>query len=151
MNKTIEWSLIRKYFNENYTIGKLIEDQIPIVDTLEDKVRDLQDINHDGDFDDLGEGKIYGKTAIPYGKYKVILNYSPKLKRVLPLLLDVPGYTGIRIHAGFDENWTDGCICVGENKIKGKLINYKYWEAVIINKITEIYKAKNVLYLTIKQ
>jgi hypothetical protein len=149
--KTIEWFLIRKYFNENYTIGKLLEDQKIITGTLEDKVRDLQDINHDGDFDDPGEGKIYGKTAIPYGRYKVILNYSPKLKRVLPLLLDVPGYSGIRMHYGLNENWTEGCICLGENKVKGGLINGKYWEAVIINKITEIYEAKNVLYLTIKQ
>ena len=148
--KTIEWTLFRKYLQETYTIGKLIEDQQIIVDTLEDKVRELHDLNHDGDFDENGEGKIYGRTAIPCGRYKVILNYSPKLKRVLPLLLDVPGFTGIRMHGGANENWSEGCILVGENKVKGGLINYKYWEAIIVNKIAEIYKAKNVLYLTIK-
>jgi len=52
---TLEFSLVRKYFNENYTIGKISIDNEYLCDTLEPVVRDLHDINHDGDFTDPGE------------------------------------------------------------------------------------------------
>lgn len=92
-----ELLLQRRYFNEKYTIGRLSVDDEPFCDTLEDKVRDY---NMDGDLLDEGEGKIYGQTAIPYGRYRIVVSYSPKFKRDLPLLLAVPHFTGIRIHAG---------------------------------------------------
>ena len=148
--KTVEWTLLRKYLQENYTIGKLFDEQDYICDTLEDKVRELHDLNHDGDFDEEGEGKIYGRTAIPCGRYRIKLTYSPKLKRTLPFLVDVPGYTGIRIHGGKNENWTEGCVLVGENKIKGGLINYKYWETVVIQRIQSHIKRKELIFITIK-
>jgi len=148
--KTVEWTLLRKYLQENYTIGKLLDEQDYICDTLEDKVRELHDLNHDGDFDEEGEGKIYGRTAIPCGRYRIKLTYSPKLKRTLPFLVDVPGYTGIRIHGGKNENWTEGCVLVGENKIKGGLINYKYWETVVIQRIQSHIKRKELIFITIK-
>ena len=144
----MELILIRKHFGEKYTIGKLFLNQVHICDTLEDKVRDLKDINHDGDFDDEGEGKVYGKTAIPCGRYKVIVNESRKLKRRLPLLLAVPGFEGIRIHGGKNETNTEGCILVGENLIKGQLVNYGYWENKIVQMLDESLD-KN--YITIKE
>jgi hypothetical protein len=147
----MELTLIRKYFKEKYTLGKLSVDQNPICDTMEDVVRNLHDINHDGDFDDDAEGKIYGKTAIPCGKYKIIVSLSPRLKRRLPLLLNVPGFTGIRIHGGKNETWTEGCILVGENKEKGSLVNYPYWEATIRNMIDEKIKNKESVFITIKE
>ncbi|NLZ94625.1 MAG: hypothetical protein GX921_02220, partial [Bacteroidales bacterium] len=105
--------LIRKYKCPNYTIGHLYINDKYFCDTLEDKVRQLDSI----------EDKIKHKTAIPEGKYKVVVTMSPKFKRLLPLLLNVPFFEGIRIHRGNDENDTSGCIIVGENKIKGKVIN----------------------------
>jgi hypothetical protein len=147
----MELILIRKYFTDTYTIGKLSEEQKYLCDTLEDKVRDLNDINHDGDFDESGEGKEYGKTAIPYGRYRIVVNYSPKLKRVLPLLSNVPGYAGIRIHGGKNSDWTLGCILVGENKIKGGLINFAFWETYLLNLIKERIKNKEEVWITIKQ
>jgi hypothetical protein len=66
-------------------------------DTIEDKVRDL---NQDGDLLDEGEEKVFGETAIPYGKYAMELSMSPKFKRLLPMILDVKHFTGIRIHKG---------------------------------------------------
>ena len=98
-------------------------------DTLEDKVRDL---NKDGDLNDAEEGKVYAQTAIPYGKYKVIVSFSPKFKRMLPRLLDVPHFEGILIHRGNTAKDSAGCILVGENKIKGKVINSTPYE----NKLT---------------
>ena len=98
---------------------------------MEDKVRDL---NKNGVFDG-DEKKVYGETAIPYGTYKVILSYSPKFKRILPELLDVPCFTGIRIHRGNTEKDTAGCLLVGENKVRGKVLNSTYWEKKLIEKL----------------
>lgn len=147
----MELTLIRKHFGEKYTIGKLYTDQHYLCDTLEDVVRELHDINHDGDFDDTGEGKVYGKTAIPCGRYKVLVTHSAKLKRILPILLQVPGFTGIRIHGGKNETWTEGCILVGVNAIKGQLINYAYWETTITKMLQVEASIENKNYITIKQ
>jgi hypothetical protein len=103
-------TLHRIAFKETYTIGNLYINDVYECDTLEDKYRTPN------------EPKVDGATAIPFGRYQVILNYSPKFKRVMPLLLDVPGFSGIRIHSGNTDKDTSGCILVGKNKIKGKLI-----------------------------
>lgn len=147
----INIEVIRRFFKDTYTIGKMLIDKEPFCETLEDPVRDLKDINHDGDFDEPGEGKQYGITAIPYGKYKVIVNYSPKLKRRLPLLESVEGFTGIRIHAGADAKHTEGCILVGQNKVKGRLVNGPYFETRLVQIIDEAINNGNEVYLTIKQ
>ena len=150
--KTIEWTLLRKYLKETYTIGKLYkEEKVYLCDTLEDKVRDLNDYNHDGDFNDGGEGKIYGETAIPCGRYQLIVSYSPKLGRRLPLLLDVTGFTGIRIHSLRTAKGTEGCVGVGENKSKGALTNGRYHETVIIQTLDKLIEEGNEVYLTIKE
>jgi hypothetical protein len=89
-------------------------------------------------------------TAIPCGRYEVIVNHSQKLKRRLPLLLNVEGFTGIRIHAGKNERHTEGCILVGDNKTKGSLENGPYWESFIRDMIEEALKTEKV-YLTVKE
>lgn len=121
--------LRRIYLGDTYTIGKLYINGSYFCDTLEDKVRDL---NKNGRFDN-GEYKVYGETAIPYGTYKVIVSFSPKFKRDLPLLLDVPHFDGIRIHRGNTPKDTLGCILVGENKVKGKVLNSTGYEIKITN------------------
>lgn len=104
--------LYRKFLGNKYTIGKLFINDEYICDTLEDVVR--------------SEGvKVYGETAIPYGIYEIVLTMSPRFKKVLPLLLDVPHFEGVRIHTGNTEKDTEGCILVGYNKVKGKVINSK--------------------------
>ena len=123
--------LKRIALRDTYTIGKIYIDGEYFCDTLEDKVRDL---NKNGVFDG-DEKKVYGETAIPYGTYKVILSYSPKFKRILPELLDVPCFTGIRIHRGNTEKDTAGCLLVGENKVRGKVLNSTYWEKKLIEKL----------------
>lgn len=147
----METFVIRKFFKETYTIGRfLVEDRV-ICNTLEDKVRELYDINHDGDYDDSEEGKLYGETAIPCGRYKLTVSYSPKLKRRLPLINDVPGFTGIRIHKLVSAKGTEGCVGVGENTSKGKLSNGRYYETLIIQLIDEAIQKGEECWITIKQ
>ena len=114
----LEYKLCRIFHNDTYTIGKLYENGVYLCDVIEDVERDI---------------KIADKTAIPKGTYKVIVNQSNRFKRLLPLLLDVPGFEGIRIHNGINETSSSGCLIVGENKIKGQVTNSRYW----MNKICD--------------
>lgn len=126
----MELKLYRIARREDYTIGKLYINDIYECDTLEDKVRDY---NKDSDLNDPNEQKVYGKTAIPYGRYKITLKVmSPKYSQrssylwcggYLPRLLDVPHFEGILIHGGNSASDSYGCVLVGENKVKGRLIN----------------------------
>lgn len=105
--------VIRYGICENRTHGTLFDKDTNEVlcDTIEDRVRDS---NADGDLDDPGENKVYGETAIPYGIYKIEVTYSNHFKRLMVLLLDVPHFTGIRMHWGVDETKSLGCILCGE-------------------------------------
>ena len=99
-------------------------------DTIEDVNRD---INRDGDLLDLNEEKVMHKTAIPFGRYEVIVNMSSRFKRMLPRILNVPHFDGILIHNGKDETSSSGCVIVGENREKGKVLNSSFW----MNKLTD--------------
>ena len=98
-----------------YTVGRLFVDGKFFCNTLEDTVRDLSN-----------EKKVYGKTAIPYGKYKVVYNWSPKFGRTLPRLLNVPAFEGILIHPGNTADDSAGCILVGRNTEVGRLTESRY-------------------------
>jgi len=146
----MELTLTRKYLRDEYTIGTLDINGVHFSETLEDKVRVLDDKNGDGDFSDEGEGKIYGKTAIPCGRYRVTIAFWKKHKKFIPLLHDVPGYSGILIHSGATAKDTLGCILTGENKIKGGLIKGKEYS----EKLTEIIRTalrKEEVWITITQ
>ena len=104
-----------------YTIGKLYINDEYFCDTLEDTVRNLNE-----------EPKVPGKTAIPAGKYKVVLTISPRFGRILPRLLEVPYFEGILIHKGNTAKDTSGCILVGENKQKGMVLNSAYYEQKLV-------------------
>jgi hypothetical protein len=90
--------LKRKIFTDDSTIGELSIDGKFVCYTLEDKVR---------------ESKIKNVTAIPYGKYEVAVTFSNRFQQYMPLLLNVPGFEGIRIHSGNTSSNTEGCILVG--------------------------------------
>lgn len=116
--------LKRIFKGETYTIGRLYLDGEYFCDTLEDKVRDLpaKCPNTPKGINCKCPEKTYGRTAIPEGEYKVTMEHSPRFKRVLPRLHDVPHFIGILIHSGNDESNTEGCILVGKNKVKGKVL-----------------------------
>ena len=103
-------TLKRNFKGVDYTIGKLYIDGHYFCDTLEDTVRSANK-------------KISGKTAIPAGNYKVIKSYSPRFKKILPEILNVPNFTGVRIHAGNTAKDTDGCVLLGLNKTKGAVLD----------------------------
>lgn len=139
--------LKRPYKLPTYTIGKLYINGEYFCDTLENTVRDL---NNDGDLEDPGEKKIYGETAIPKGVYKIILAMSPRFKRILPVLLNVKYFTGILIHRGNYPKDTHGCILVGENKIKGGLINSTIYEIKLVKLMTTAIKNGEDITITIE-
>ncbi len=126
--------LERTFCKPTHTVGNLSIGTHFFSNTLEDPVRDY---NKDGDLEDEGEMKIYGETAIPYGRYQVIVSYSPKFKRELPLIIDVKHFIGIRIHRGRTVKNTAGCVLVGENTKKGELSKGEEYE----KKLTSILKA----------
>ena len=104
---------------ETYTIGHLFVDGEYFCDTLEDTNRGLNDSMTTAE---ILKGKVKGKTAIPRGTYEVRLTMSPRFKRAMPLLMNVKGFEGVRIHSGNTPEDTEGCILVGLNKIKGHLV-----------------------------
>ena len=117
---------------DTYTEGLLYINGIYFCDTLEDKTRDL---NRDGDLNDPGEEKVYGKTAIPFGKYDVDLTFSPKFKKIMPEVKAVLHFTGIRIHSGNNPEHTHGCILVGEKLSNGILYNSRITYERLMNEL----------------
>jgi hypothetical protein len=97
----MELKVVRKDRTARSTIGELYVDGAFECFTLEDAVRPV---------------KIKGVTAIPAGVYEVIVNWSQRFQRPLPLLLNVPNFDGVRIHAGNTDADTEGCLLVGKTK-----------------------------------
>lgn len=104
---------------KTYTIGKLYIDGVYFCDTIEDKDRGL---NQTMSINDIKKKKVYGKTAIPTGTYKIVIDYSNRFKKNMAHILNVPGYEGVRIHIGNSAKDTLGCIIVGKNKVVGKVV-----------------------------
>ena len=111
--------LVRIAFKDTYTIGKLYVDGKYFSDVIEDKDRGLDSSMTESE---ILEKKVKGETAIPTGHYVINITYSPKYKRMMPLLLDVKGFSGIRIHSGNTAKDTEGCLIVGKNKKVGMVL-----------------------------
>lgn len=94
--------LQRRWYTDESTIGIFTFDDLTLY-SLEDTVR-------------KNGVKIYGKTAIPSGRYEVVLTYSNRFKKLMPLLLNVPNFNGVRIHSGNKPEHTEGCILVGTER-----------------------------------
>lgn len=105
----MELLLTRRFFHEA-TIGELTYNGERIAWILEDKDRYLDSSMSE---EEIANRKVYGKTAIPTGSYEIIINYSERFKKPLPLLLNVKGFKGIRIHSGNVAADSDGCLLPG--------------------------------------
>lgn len=147
----------RRYPKSNYTIGLLYIDGRYFCDTLEDKVRDL---NKNGKFDN-GEKKVYGQTAIPYGNYEVKMTYSPKFSKkkaytafikngLMPEIMNVDLFVGVRIHGGNTVKDTLGCLLVGKNRIKGGLVNSLATFKILYKKILDEIESGGKVIITFK-
>lgn len=120
----MEIKIIRAWRKDGYTIGKVFVDGERWCESLEDTDRGLHQRMSNAE---IAKRKIKGKTAIPTGTYNVEITYSPRFKKMLPLVVDVPGFSGIRIHSGNTAEDTDGCILLGRNTAKGRVNDSRYW------------------------
>lgn len=153
----MELKVKRKAKRETYVIGDLSIDEVFFSNTLEDTDRGLTSDMTDGQIKEIKQKSI---TAIPTGRYKVVMNVqSPKFskykqyefcKGYLPRLVDVPGYEGVLIHIGNYPKDTDGCILVGKNTVKGAVME----STATFKKLYDILKnadeAGQDIYITIE-
>ena len=116
------------------------EEELYLCDTLEPQWRDYKN----------GGRKIPGRSAIPEGRYLVLITWSPKFKQWLPLLWNVPKFSGIRIHAGNKPEDTEGCILVGKNQQVGRLVDSRFWVHRLKQEISDAHERGEKVYLTVK-
>jgi hypothetical protein len=133
--------LVRTDFTDKSTIGELY--------TIDDKGTEeflsfiLEDV--------VREEKIKNETAIPYGQYKVVITHSPRFRRNLPLLLDVPNYFGVRIHPGNSASNTEGCLLPGTRKGTDFVFESKKAFDSLYKKIDKALKAGEEVVITIEK
>ena len=146
----------RRWPKASYTIGNFYVGDKKLCNTLEDTDRGL--------FSSMPTGiiqskKVYGKTAIPKGTYKVLLTYSQKFKGkpwakkykgLVPELLGVKGFSGVRIHPGNVAADTDGCILVGDNTAVGKITNSVNRYCELMDVLIPTRETNEEIWITIK-
>lgn len=138
----------RAWKKDGYTIGRLyVNGNLFGCNTLEDTDRGL---NQKMDLNEIKNKKVYGQTAIPIGSYECVYTYSNRFKKMLPLLLNVKGFEGIRIHSGNSAKDTEGCILVGLNLKKGMVLNSREWTSKLVSKMKEAWNRKERVIIVIK-
>lgn len=143
----MELKLIREEKLKDRCLGKLYLNGRFFAYTCEDTDRGL---TSEMSLDEIKDIKIAKNTCIPTGKYRIILSYSVKLKRYLPLILDVRGYRGIRIHKGSGPDFSSGCPLVGLDRKDIKLLKIKEAENNLI-KILDSTNRTEAHYITIER
>jgi len=129
----MELKLIRETKTNDSTIGKLYINEIYHCYTLEDKEREV---------------KVQNVTAIPKGRYEVIVNFSNRFQQQMPLLLKVPNFEGVRIHWGNYSKDTEGCILLGTTKAVNMIGNSRTAYAKFMSVINKVSK-KEKIFITI--
>lgn len=129
----MELKLIRETKTNDSTIGKLYINEIYHCYTLEDKEREV---------------KVQNITAIPKGRYEVIVNFSNRFQQQMPLLLNVPNFVGVRIHWGNYSKDTEGCILLGTTKAVNMIGNSRTAYAKFMSIINKVSK-KEKIFITI--
>lgn len=146
----------RAWKKADYTIGRFFANGNRFCESLEDPDRGLdQSMN----IMDILANKIPGATAIPRGTYKIVLSVSQKFKKrswakdyggLVPEILGVKGFSGVRIHPLNKASETEGCIAVGENKVKGGVVNsVKKYKELMDNYILPAWTRKEEITIEI--
>lgn len=139
---TMELTLKRILMEKTYTMGRLYVNSELFCDALELSRRD---IGPGGT-----ERKVTGRTAIPEGRYPVVITYSDSLYGWYPLLLHVPQFADIRIHAGYSVEQTRGSILVGYSPKPGILIDSPLWLHRLKGRMTEAKGHGEGVWITIR-
>jgi len=137
VSKPMELLLIRDIFAPQRTLGVLYVNGVKECYICEDVVRPN------------GE-KVYGKTAIPEGRYEIKITMSNRFKRELPLLLNVPNFEGIRIHSGNHEGHTEGCLLPGKTRNASGVFSSVIATNNLILKIRSALNSGKKVFITIK-
>jgi hypothetical protein len=135
--------LARKPSHKGATIGALAINGIFQCWVCEDEIREVAG-------KPVSEWKIHGKTAIPAGTYKVILTMSARFARVLPLLVNVPGYVGVRIHPGNTAEDTEGCLLPGLTRYENSVGQSRAAFEAIFERLDKASKAGEAITITIE-
>jgi len=140
---TILFMRLHRFHNgPGYSVGRLHLDNAFQCYILEDEVREV-------DSRPCKEWKVPGKTAIPRGVYEVILDMSSRFQRILPRLLDVPCFTGIRIHPGNTKEDTDGCLLPGDWSGGAAVLNSRVEFNKLFLKLQVAFAAKKKIYIAV--
>ena len=134
--------LVRDAGGADFTFGKLYVNGVIECDTLEDRDRELEKAGC--------KAKVMAATAIPRGTYPVTVNVSARFKKRVPLLVDVPCFQGIRIHAGNTKDDTEGCILVGTARGAGKVLNSRVAFARLMEKIEAAYAREEEITMEVR-
>lgn len=142
----MELLLTRQFKTDQSTIGELTINGVHECYILEDVDREL-----DGHMtiSEISQKKIHAKTAIPTGKYEVAITYSNRFNKLLPLLLGVKGYEGIRIHSGNNSADTEGCLLPGVSIKSNMVLNSKVAFNNLFSKIKAALQKEKV-FITVQ-
>jgi hypothetical protein len=148
----MEIRIERRWRGENTTLGTLKVNGAPSGFVLEDKDRGLSSSTP---LSEISREKVHGRTAIPAGRYRVDVTYSNRFKRRMPVLLNVPGFAGIRIHAGNVHTDTEGCPLPGKTYILEngdyKVLSSRQVTDKLEDQINAALKAREEVFCTIVQ
>lgn len=133
--------LIRIDKTENSTIGELFVNEKFECFILEDKDRGLKQTDP---ISVIEQNKVFGKTAIPKGTYDIVISFSNRFKTYLPLLINVNGYEGVRIHSGNTAADTEGCLLPGNARTKDKVLDSRNAFKALFAKLKAVEKTEKI-------
>jgi len=140
----MELKLIRKERTEESTIGDLFINGAFECFVLEDRDRGLK---QSMPLAEIQAAKVYGKTAIPAGRYEIAITFSNRFQKYLPLIIGVPGYEGIRIHPGNKAPDTHGCLLPGEFRAVNQVTNSKKAFGKLFDKLKAVEKKEKIFII----
>lgn len=144
----MEILLIRENFTDEYTEGKLFINGVYVCDTIEDCDRNLTD---DMSEEEILKKKVYGKTCIPYGRYKLIIDWSNKYGKMLIHILNVKAFDGIRIHSLNSADSSSGCIGPGVRTAPGWVSKSRDTYKKVHKIVEDALKRLDEVHITIKR